>query len=114
MSLKDHRNELICIKWAEIDLLDEKFCFPVHYKHGHEKQLILSYEFDDIDGWYMDQAVDIVKHSKLLNKLIQYHTDNLTDSSTRRSDEINGRSHMRNLLWKISKEIIEECRFNGI
>jgi hypothetical protein len=103
MSFKDHRNELICIKWAKIDPLDENFCVPVHYKHVHEKQLILSYEFDDIDGSYMDQTVDIVTHWKLLNKLIQCHMDNLTDSSTRRSDEMNGRSHMRNLLWKISK-----------
>ena len=95
---------------------DEQLCFPVHHKHKRENLEKLSHQPDRIDVSDIEQiiseayyqAMDMVKHSTLLNELIQCNINSFDDLSKFTFDEMNRRSRMTNLSSQISNDLTEE------
>ena len=96
--------------------VEENLRFPVHHKHKRENLVKLSQQPDEIDisdieqliSEAYDRAIDMVKHSTILNELIQCDIHSLEDLSNFTFDEMNRRSRMTNLSSQSSNDLIEE------
>ena len=96
--------------------LQENLCFPIHHKHKRENLVKLSHQPDDIDisdieqliSEAYDQAMDMVKHSTLVNEFIRCNISSFDDLSKFTLDEMNKRSRMTNLSSQTSNGLTEE------
>ena len=85
--------------------VEENLRFPVHHKHKRENLVKLLEQPDDIDisdieqliSEAYDDAIDMVKHSKISNEFIQCDIHSLEDVSNFTFHEMNRRSRMTNL-----------------
>ncbi|CAF4471863.1 unnamed protein product [Rotaria socialis] len=97
---KDRQNYNSCIKLISdgvINLLNDKndLSFPIHHKRKHESSLPSSHQLDDIDTLDIqklisnayDQALRLVKHSKILDKLNEHKINCLNDLKNNTSEE---------------------------
>jgi hypothetical protein len=96
--------------------LEENLRFPVHHEHKRENLVKLSHQPDDMDisdieqtiSEAYEQAIDMIKHSTVLNELSQCTINSFNDLSQFTFDEMNRRSRMTNLSSQTLNDLTEE------
>ncbi|CAF3424268.1 unnamed protein product [Rotaria socialis] len=96
--------------------LNKSISFPVHHKHKQEYSSTSSNQLDDIDTLDIehiilaayDQAIDVVKHSKMYYQLNQHNINNLSDLSKCIFDTLNNNSRMINYSSPASHNTADE------
>ena len=95
---------------------EKDLSFPIHHKHKREHSFASSYQLDEIDTLDIeqlisnayDQALHIVKHSKMLDVLKQYNINSLNGVSEFIFNILNKNSRMINYSWRTENNTIEE------
>ncbi|CAF1365399.1 unnamed protein product [Rotaria magnacalcarata] len=98
------------------DQSDTKPSFPVHHKHAREQLSFSSYDVDEIDKLDIEQiilqafnqAMMVVKHSKIYYKLNKYNINSLYDLSQYIYDVLNKNSRMINYSLPSSNSSTDE------
>ncbi|CAF3407520.1 unnamed protein product [Rotaria socialis] len=96
--------------------LNKSISFPVHHKHKQEYSSTSSNQLDDIDTLDIehiilatyDQAIDVVKHSKMYYQLNEHNINNLSDLSKCIFDTLNKNSRMINYSSPASHNTADE------
>ncbi|CAF4539581.1 unnamed protein product [Rotaria socialis] len=96
--------------------LNKSISFPVHHKHKQEYSSTSSNQLDDMDTLDIehiilaayDQAIDVVKHSKMYYQLNQHNINNLSDLSKYIFDTLNNNSRMINYSSPASHNTADE------
>ncbi|CAF4765874.1 unnamed protein product [Rotaria socialis] len=110
---KDRQNYNSCIKHNQ---LENDLSFPIHHKRKHESSLPSSHQLDDIDTLDIqklisnayDQALRLVKHSKILDKLNEHKINCLNDLSNYIFNVLNKNSRMINYSFRTENNTSEE------
>ncbi|CAF5072903.1 unnamed protein product, partial [Rotaria sp. Silwood1] len=96
--------------------LEKDLSFPIHHKHKREHPLQSSHQLDNIDTLDIqklisnayDQALRLVKHSKILDKLNEHKINCLNDLSSYIFDMLNKNSRMINYSFRTENNTTDE------
>ncbi|CAF1333947.1 unnamed protein product [Rotaria sp. Silwood1] len=96
--------------------LEKDLSFPIHHKHKREHPLQSSHQLDNIDTLDIqklisnayDQALRLVKHSKILDKLNEHKINCLNDLSSYIFDMLNKNSRMINYSFRTENNTPDE------
>jgi len=96
--------------------LENDVSFPIHHKHKREHPLPSSHQLDEIDKLDIqqlisnanDQALHLVKHSKILDTLNEYKINCLNDLSNYIFNVLNKNSRMINYSFRTENNTTEE------
>ncbi|CAF3122562.1 unnamed protein product [Rotaria socialis] len=101
---------------SAMHLAKNDLSFPIHHKRKHESSLPSSHQLDDIDTLDIqklisnayDQALRLVKHSKILDKLNEHKINCLNDLSNYIFNVLNKNSRMINYSFRTENNTSEE------
>ncbi|CAF1442112.1 unnamed protein product, partial [Rotaria sordida] len=101
---------------VEYNQLEKDLSFPIHHKHKREHLLPSLHQLDEIDTLDIqqlisnayDQALHLVKHSKILDTLNEHKINCIDDLSNYIFDLLNKNSRMINYSFRTENNTTEE------